>query len=242
MKNRTKKRIRFPKRPGVTEEPVTRRSELRPGDGRQTREPLSQALLPATPAAAEQVSEQIRHACSCNRHCTGPLRSSIVLWEKGGGENSVSRKQEDIKNDRREKEKQLVPRPILTSVNCFSRRKAQIRSGPSDTLIPQWYQQAANGPSLVLAVLGAPRTPCALGGSGHWKGASAWYLNKRMGKRKMHCLDLSVCTWNTGGEGTWKETGAGSSSGSVLKYDKRLESTSWLASLSFKWHSYFSDN
>lgn len=97
---------------------------------------------------------------------------------------------------------------------------------------PQRYPQAANGPGLVLAAPGAPTAPCYLGGSGCWKGASVWYL-KPMGTREMHCLVLSVCTWNTGGEGTWKETGAGSSSGSVLKYDKRLEPTSWLASLSF---------
>lgn len=96
-------------------------------------EPLSQVLLPASPAAAEQVSEQIHYTRSWNSHCTGPLQFSIILWEKGGGENSIEQK--DIKNDRREKEKHLVPRPILTSVHCRSRRRAQISSGPSDRLI-----------------------------------------------------------------------------------------------------------
>lgn len=74
---------------------------------------------------------------------------SIVFWEKGGGENSIM--QVDTKNDRREKEKQLVPRPVLTSVNCHGRRTAQISSGPSDTLNPllipagSWQSQPGSG-------------------------------------------------------------------------------------------------
>lgn len=62
-------------------------------------------------------TKQIYHACSWSSYCTGPLWFSIILWEKGGRENSVSIKLLGIKNYRWETEKECISRFNLTSVN-----------------------------------------------------------------------------------------------------------------------------
>lgn len=181
----------FPKEQEEWKKPGTQLGDPRPGDSREMLMPLGQVLLPVTQLQQHtpppgQVSEQIYHASSWNSHCTGPLQFSSASWERAGRGNSI--KQEDIKNDRWEKGKQLVPRPILTSVNCRRRRLAQISSGISDTLILLVIQATGGEPIRS----GAGRAGSYLGGCGHWKGASVRYFNKPLHARKMYCLDLSA--------------------------------------------------
>lgn len=92
MKNRAKKRIRFPKRPGLMAKP--------PGKA-PTGKLWARARWLMTdkhvgfwvkscflPLQLLQM-KQTHHACSWSSHCTGPLSFSIILWEKGGMENWI---------------------------------------------------------------------------------------------------------------------------------------------------------
>lgn len=84
-------------------------------------------------SAQHHQDKEIHHAGSWHSHCMKPLQVSITMRESGVGKTQWDKK--TLKITDKKKGKQIVPRPILTSVNCCSRRTAQINSGPSDTLI-----------------------------------------------------------------------------------------------------------